>query len=130
MTLGAHSLGHRGDANPPRRVKSSSSRQPTLGLHLHEGRPAATAKALRRLPARVPAALATVEVSHAEALTLLALVQGRLLEVERMVQNLEEGEGMDLQRHNALRTLRPQADALQDLVLKLEGAVKELERGR
>ena len=73
-------------------------------------------------------ALATLEVSRAEALTLLGLVQGRLLEAERMVQNLEEGEGMDLQRHNALRTLRPQVEALQDLVLKLEGALKDLER--
>jgi hypothetical protein len=78
----------------------------------------------------MPPSLATVELSLSEAITLLGLVQGRMLEVERMVQNLEEGEGMDLQRHNALRTLRPQAEALQDLVLKLEGAAKELERAR
>ena len=76
------------------------------------------------------ASLALVELSLAEALTLLGLVQGRLAETGRMVQNLEEGEGMDLQRHNALRTLRPQVEALEDLVLKLEGAVKELERSR
>lgn len=74
--------------------------------------------------------LAAVELSHSEALTLLGLVQGRLLETERIVQNLEEGEGMDLPRHNALRTLRPQLEALNDLVLKLEGAVKEIEAKR
>ena len=74
--------------------------------------------------------LASVEVSLPEILTLQGLVQGRLLEVERMMQGLEEGEGMDLQRHNALKTLRPQAEALTDLVLKLEGAAKELERSR
>lgn len=74
--------------------------------------------------------LGVVELSRVEALTLLALVQGRMLEMERMVQNLEEGEGMDLQRHNALRTLRPQVEALQDLTLKLEGCVKELETGK
>lgn len=78
----------------------------------------------------VAPSLASVELSRAEALALLGLVQGRLLEVERMVQNLEEGEGMDLQRHNALKTMRPQLDALQDLVLKLEGALRELERAR
>lgn len=74
--------------------------------------------------------LAAVELTHAEALTLVGLVQGRLADLERVMQNLEEGEGMDLQRHNALRTLRPQVEALQDLLLKLEGAAKDLEASR
>lgn len=75
----------------------------------------------------MPDALATLELTHPEALLLLSLVQARMLETARMVQNLEEGEGMDLQRHNALRTLRPQVEAMEDLVLKLEGSVRELE---
>lgn len=70
--------------------------------------------------------LATVELTRAEAVTMLALVRGRLLEVEQMMRNMEEGEGMDATRYNALRTMRPQAQALEDLVLKLEGAVREL----
>lgn len=79
----------------------------------------------------VPAAMfTTLEVTHAEAVTLLSLVRGRLAELERMAQNLEEGEGMDLPRHNALKTLRPQLEGLGDLALKLEGAAHELERKR
>lgn len=74
--------------------------------------------------------LASVELDAQEALVLLHLVRSRHLEVERMVQNMEEGEGMDLQRHNALKTMRPQAELLEGLVLKLEGAAKELERKR
>lgn len=77
-----------------------------------------------------PMPLATVELSHAEIVALLGLVRGRQAEVDRMIQNLEEGEGMDLQRHNALKTMRPQAAALEDLILKLEGAARELETRR
>ena len=69
--------------------------------------------------------LATVEFTRAEAVMTLGLVRGRLLEVEQMMHNMEEGEGMDASRYNALRTMRPQAQALEDLVLKLEGAVRE-----
>ena len=71
-----------------------------------------------------------VEVDPQEAMLLLTLVKTRAAELDRMIQNLEEGEGMDLQRHNALKTMRPQAEALSDLVLKLEGAVRDLERRR
>lgn len=74
--------------------------------------------------------LTHLEIDRSEALILLQLVQARHLEMERMIQNMEEGEGMDSGRYNAIRTLRPQLDALQDLVLKLEGAVKEMERKR
>lgn len=70
----------------------------------------------------------TVEVDEGEARTLLALVRSRMADLERMIQNLEEGEGMDLQRHNALKTLRPQLEDLELLALKLEGAGKELAR--
>lgn len=69
--------------------------------------------------------LARVDLTREEASVLLGLAQARLLDMERMVQNLEEGEGMDLQRHNALKTLRPQVEGLQDLVLKLEGALRD-----
>lgn len=72
--------------------------------------------------------LASVELTPAEIRTLLALVQARHADLGRMVQGLEEGEGMDLQRHNALKTLRPQVEALEDLVLKLEGAAQDAMR--
>lgn len=74
--------------------------------------------------------LATVQLDAQETLTLLHLVRSRQLEVERMIQNMEEGDGMDLQRHNALKTMRPQAELLESIVLKLEGAAHELESGR
>lgn len=74
--------------------------------------------------------LAGVELTREELLALLQLVQARHLEVQRMIDNMEEGEGMDLARHNALKTLRPQAEALQDLVLKLEGALRGLDASR
>lgn len=71
-------------------------------------------------------ALARVELTRQEIHMLLALVQARALELDRMVQNLEEQEGMDLQRHNLLKQMRPQVQAFQDLSMKLEGASKEL----
>lgn len=74
--------------------------------------------------------LATVELDATEALTLLQLVRTRLVDLERIVQNIEEGEGMDLQRHNALKSVRPQIDLLEVLALKLTGAAKELEDKR
>lgn len=82
----------------------------------------------RPMPTRM--ALATVELDAQETMATLHLVRARLLEVERMIQNMEEGEGMDLQRHNALKTIRPQAELLEGIVLKLEGASRELETGR
>lgn len=69
--------------------------------------------------------LSTVELTPAETHALLALVRTRLAEVERMVQNLEEGEGMDLERHNALKLLRGQAEGWQDLAMKLDGVARE-----
>ena len=72
--------------------------------------------------------LATVELTQAEIVQLLALVRPRAAEVERMVQSLSEGEGEDLQRHQALRSVRPQEELLSDLTMKLEGAAKDAER--
>lgn len=72
----------------------------------------------------------SVELDRLEAGALLAMVKTRAAEVERMIQNLEEGEGMDLQRHNALKTMRPQLEMLEILAMKLEGAGKELEGRR
>ena len=69
--------------------------------------------------------LAQVELTPQELNVLVQLVQARALEFDRMIQNLEEGEGMDLQRHNLLKTMRPQQETLQDLLLKLEGAQRE-----
>jgi len=70
--------------------------------------------------------LVTVELDRQEALTLLQLVRAKAAEVERMQSGLEEAEGMDLQRHNALKSLRPQVELLSDLTMKLEGAANEL----
>lgn len=70
--------------------------------------------------------LAKVELDATEALTLLQLVRTRLVDLERIVQNLEEGEGMDLQRHNALKSMRPQIELLETLTIKLAGATNEL----
>lgn len=74
--------------------------------------------------------LATLELDAAELQTLLALLQARHGELERMVQNLEEGEGMDLPRHNALKTMRPQLEFLEVLQMKVEGALREVSRNR
>jgi hypothetical protein len=76
------------------------------------------------------ATVATIELDRQEVLALLALVRARAAEVERMVQNMEEAEGMDLQRHNALKLARPQLETLELLILKLEGAGRELEGRR
>ena len=70
--------------------------------------------------------LAKIELDATEALTLLQLVRTRLVDLERFVQNLEEGEGMDLQRHNALKSMRPQVELLETLTIKLAGATNEL----
>lgn len=70
-------------------------------------------------------ALATVELAREEIGTLLGLVRVRLAEVERMVMGIAEGEGMDLQRHNAMKALTAQEEQLRDLVMKLEGAWSE-----
>lgn len=69
--------------------------------------------------------LATVQLTRQEASILLQLVQARSAELDRMLQNLEEQEGMDLQRHNLLKQMRPQSESLRDLLMKLEGAEKE-----
>ena len=69
--------------------------------------------------------LATVELDRAETLLLAGLVRTRLAEVERMLMGIAEGEGMDLQRHNAAKQLGEQEDQLRDLLLKLEGAARE-----
>ena len=69
--------------------------------------------------------LATVELDREEVVTLLGLVRARLAEVERMAVGIAEGEGMDLQRHNAAKQLGRQEELLQLLVLKLEGASRE-----
>lgn len=66
--------------------------------------------------------LIQVELTREELLLLLALVKTRRSEHERMVQNLEEQEGMDLPRHRLLKEMRPQGDSLSDLEMKLEGA--------
>lgn len=70
--------------------------------------------------------LATVELTPQETLALLALVRGRHAELARIVQQLEEGEGEDANRRSMLRTLAPQISALEDLILKLDGASRGL----
>lgn len=73
---------------------------------------------------RVPK-LAMMELTREEAHTLAGLARARLAEVERMVMGISEGEGMDLPRHNALKSLDAQLELLQDLVMKLDAAAKE-----
>ncbi|HVM46326.1 MAG TPA: hypothetical protein VM582_10360 [Candidatus Thermoplasmatota archaeon] len=74
--------------------------------------------------------LTNVELDAGEAMALLQLVRTRQADLERIVQNIEEGEGMDLQRHNALKSVRPQIELLDVLAIKLAGAMKELEGKR
>lgn len=73
---------------------------------------------------------ALVELDAHEAMVLLQIVRGRFAEVERILDGLEEGEGMDLSRHQAIKTLRPQAELLGGIVMKLEGAARELREKR
>ena len=73
-------------------------------------------------------ALAKLEIDAQEAMALLQLVRTRVTDLERIVQNIEEGEGMDLQRHNALKSTRPQIEMLEVLSLKLTGALNDLSR--
>lgn len=70
--------------------------------------------------------LAMLELTRTEATQLLALVRVKAAEIERMVESLSEGEGEDLQRRQALRSVRPQEELLSDLTMKLEGLVREL----
>lgn len=74
--------------------------------------------------------LGTLELTLEEARVLVALTRARHGELDRMMQSMEEGEGMDLQRHNALKTMRPQLEALSDLLLKLEGILRDLESAK
>lgn len=72
--------------------------------------------------------LTSIELDAQEAMALLQLVRTRQTDLERIVQNLEEGEGMDLQRHNALKSTRPQIELLEMLALKLAGVLNDLSR--
>jgi hypothetical protein len=74
--------------------------------------------------------LVTIQLDSQETMALLQLARARLMEIERMIDGLEEAEGMDLPRHNAIKTMRPQADLVETIVLKLEGAAKDLGTGR
>lgn len=72
--------------------------------------------------------LVKVELDPQELVTILGLVKARHLDVERMVQGMSEGEGEDLQRRQALRSIEPQLELLSDLTMKLEGAQRDFER--
>lgn len=69
-----------------------------------------------------------VELTREEIELALTAVRARLVELERALQNVEEGEGMDSTKFNARRMLEPQIEAHTDLVLKLEGGAKEARR--
>jgi hypothetical protein len=75
-------------------------------------------------------ALVTVELDRQELLALGQLVRAKAAELDRVQAGMEEAEGMDLQRHNALKALQPQAELLETLLLKLDGAARELEGKR
>lgn len=73
-------------------------------------------------------ALATVELALPEATILLTIVSSRMMEMERMIQNLEEAEGMDAERWRALRQLKAEREHYETLTVKLEAAARELRR--
>ncbi|HLE96655.1 MAG TPA: hypothetical protein VI997_04725 [Candidatus Thermoplasmatota archaeon] len=66
----------------------------------------------------------SVELTRDEVLELLRLAKARHFEVERMLLNLEETEGLDATKWQARRTLVAQSELAQDLVLKLEAAAR------
>ncbi|MFA5861344.1 MAG: hypothetical protein WDA16_06570 [Candidatus Thermoplasmatota archaeon] len=70
--------------------------------------------------------ITSIELTRQEVLALLQLVRAKAAEVDRVQRGLEEGEGMDSQRHNALKQLRPQLELYGDLSMKLEGASREV----
>jgi len=69
-------------------------------------------------------AMIQMDVTRDELALLHRLTQHHQGELERMMQGLEEGEGMDLQRHEALKRLRPQVETATDLVMKLDGHLR------
>lgn len=73
-------------------------------------------------------ALASLELTPAEIDALLVVVRGRLAELERNLQQVEEAEGMDATKFNARRLLLPQIEGYQDLALKLEAAARDARR--
>lgn len=73
--------------------------------------------------------LARVDLAPEELMLLTSLARGRHAELLRVVQGMEEAEGEDLQRHRAMRALAPQIEAMEDLLLKLDGAAADLRGG-
>ncbi|HVL49426.1 MAG TPA: hypothetical protein VM889_12770 [Candidatus Thermoplasmatota archaeon] len=73
--------------------------------------------------------LATVEIDLKEAHLLLGFASSRAAEVDRMIRNLEEAEGMDADRWRMLRHLKAEREAFETLVVKLEAAAREIRSG-
>ena len=66
----------------------------------------------------------SVEFTPEELRELQRLVKGRLFEVERMLQNVEETEGLDATKYRLRKELGAQVDLAQDLLVKVEAGLR------
>lgn len=64
-----------------------------------------------------------VEFSPAELRELQRLVKARHVEIERMLRNVEETEGLDATKHRLRKELSAQIDLVQDVLVKVEAAL-------
>lgn len=64
-----------------------------------------------------------VEFSPAELRELQRLVKARHMEIERMLRNVEETEGLDATKHRLRKELSAQVDLVQDVLVKVEAAL-------
>lgn len=76
-------------------------------------------------PAGKRATTVQVELTRDELSTLLVHVQTQYAELERALGGLEEEEGESVTKWNLKRSLKPQVEMLQDLMVKLEMAARE-----
>lgn len=68
--------------------------------------------------------LVPVELSPAELRELQRLVRARHAELERMLRGIEETEGLDATKHRVRKELTAAVDVVQDLLVKVEAALK------
>lgn len=64
-----------------------------------------------------------LELTRPELQELHRLVKARHVEIERMLRNVEETEGLDATKHRLRKELTAQVDVVQDLVVKVEAAL-------
>lgn len=68
--------------------------------------------------------MAVLEVTPAEAQELARLVRARHMELERMLRNVEETEGLDATKYRVRKELTAAVETIQDLLVKVEDAAK------